>query len=240
MEKIILKSTIKNSYRIYHNKFYIGKVLLYKNKYHLTNIYIKLKLKFYDCNVSKAIFSELENKIVNPMQIIISKEDEKLTEFVQTGGFVCKRKCCIVQASIDNFLASKNKNVSLLFCRKGDLLYKKLAKKMFEYYCKTHSEINPWTSNFSKFYKLLPKTIAYWNDSGQVQNFAFIENNEIAYIYGIDKCQFSMFAENLIAYFFDKYDKVEFESDDCDCCSQWLKDLFYGAKQFEYDTYIYC
>ena len=101
-----------------------------------------------------------------------------------------------------------------------------------------HKDINPWTAEYEAFYTELPETVYFNENTNGIENFAFIEENEIAYIYGNDET-FISFAEKLVSALFEKYKTVCFESDNCDSVAMNLKSLFRVNNKPSYDTYVY-
>ena len=77
-----------------------------------------------------------------------------------------------------------------------------------------------------EFWTELPKCVAYFCMGGTPTSFAFVEDEEIAYVYGENLQEFRAFAKVLIAEMFDRNEFVTFEADDCDEIAMELKRMF--------------
>lgn len=72
----------------------------------------------------------------------------------------------------------------------------------------------------------------------QSYDFAFVERNEIAYVYGTEMAGFVAFAQNLITGLFEHNEFICFEADDCDEYAMELKKMFTHQTDKSFDTYI--
>ena len=179
----------------------------------------------------------ISKKLDKPLQIMISSEEKDVISFIQKAGFNCKRKCYEVDASVQDYIGKKTKE-TMSFAIDGDTLYDRCCEIMFDRYIVTHKGINPWTGTKEEFFTLLPKTVFYEMDNETIRNLAFVEDNEIAYVYGEDKNKFVSFMHKLIIEMFEQNETIVFEADDCDEYAMELETLFDNQSEESFDTYI--
>jgi len=227
----------EDSVCVYVNGIEIGTIALTINPLHSRNIYISLNLNSYDVNYSRPIFKKLTNDTMKSLQAMISSDDEQIIDFLIAGDFACKRKCFEIEGTPESFLCPVN-NVGVLIAYKDTDIYRSACKLMYNRYIDTHKNISPWTGSYSDFRDSLPDHIAYDTEGCVLKNFAFIEDNEIAYVYGNESDSFHTFAISLVSYLLSKQDTVFFEADDCDEYAMILKLLFSNRIDASYDTYI--
>lgn len=222
---------------IYIDDTYIGNIIYSINPYHNGHFYLKLQLQQYDTGVAKELFDLISKKLDKPLQIMILSEEKDVISFIQKAGFNCKRKCYEVDASVQDYIGKKTKEM-LSFALVGDALYERCCEIIFDRYISTHKGINPWTGTKEEFFTLLPKTVFYEMDNETIRNLAFVEDNEIAYVYGEDKNKFVSFMQKLIIEMFEQNETIVFEADDCDEYAMELKRLFRNQTEGSFDTYI--
>lgn len=217
---------------------HIGTICLSENPHHKRNCCVELKLRYYDNAVSAELFEKLSQMIRRPLQVMVNSDDTKITSFLTDGGFVCKRKCYEVEVTKEDWIGTETP-VSLRSAHKGDEMYDRCSKIMYERYKDTHKDINPWTAESDDFRKNLPSDVLCEADGDAIVNLAFVEENEIAYVYGADPSRFSGFAAALVQKLFARHETVFFESDDCDWAAMRLRALFANQDETSFDTYVY-
>ena len=222
---------------IYIDDTYIGNIIYSINSYHNGHYYLKLQLQHYDTGVAKELFDLIAKELDKPLQIMISSEEKDVISFIQWAGFTCKRKCYEVEATIHDYIGNKSKE-TLSCATVGDALYERCCEIMLDRYIATHKGINPWTGTKEEFFTLLPKTVFYEMDDETIRNLAFVEDNEIAYVYGEDKNKFVSFMQKLIIEMFEQNETIVFEADDFDEYAMELKTLFDNQSEESFDTYI--
>lgn len=233
-----LKNANKNNFAVYNNGYHLGNIVLYENKYHKSNQYLKFEFKHFDCTIAKEIILQLKKEINRSLQVMVSSNNYSYIDFLKFGGFECKRKNYTIIANKKDYVGGSFAK-DLFFCKKGDKIYEQICQIMFEYYCENHKNINAWTAGFEMFCEILPKNVVYQIIDEKIQNFAFVEKNEIAYIAGLDRIECEDFAKNLINYLFCNYKKLKFEIDNCDENFLFLKELFVNQNAVSFDTYVY-
>lgn len=106
---------------------------------------------------------------------------------------------------------SQTGTTNLNIVRKGTALYQRASQQVFNHYQTVHQDINPWTASQEEFEKGFPDLV--YTDS---ENWAFVENIEIAYVCGKDEQSFDSFIQAVIGSLFEQYEQISFEADDCD------------------------
>lgn len=211
---------------------------VYRNKYHNNHIYLSIE----DSEVPhlySAMFEELIEKHREPLQIMVSSDAEQLIGILEQSGFQLKRKCYEMDVCIANLAMPRVTDFTVLSeARRGSLVYAEIAEMMYAYYADTHVAINPLTATLEEFDEMLPNIVLYSKTSNKVDSAAFIDDNEIAYVFSYTKEHFFHFAGCLLAYMFSKFDRIVFESDDSDWCATMLKEMFSVSPELSYDMYI--
>lgn len=223
-----------------HEGIDIVKIPYYFNSFHNSNIYFKVdEVKSFD-KVNSDILDRLCSYFGKPIQIMISSNKKDVANVLENLGFERKRACYEVEVTkADYCLYEKDDEIKLITAHKGSIEFETCADLMLERYIKTHLEINPWTGKRSDFFDILPCKVVYEKKGDSIENLAFVENEEIAYVLGKDIDSFRKFSSNLIFYLFEKYKNICFEADDCDEFAMEIKKLFNIGYDVTWDTYIY-
>lgn len=231
----------ENSFVVYRDQRSIGTVALHGNPYHMRNCYLKLDLSSYPHEISKDLFSQIAREVQKRLQIMLPSDEQEQIAFLQTGGFSCKRKCYEVEATSSDLIAvfPGGSSCHLFSCVRGNIEYAKCCKLMYDTYIQNHALINPWTAGFETFCKRLPDHVICAEENREIFGIAFVEESEIAYIYGKEPHRFPCFAMGLVAQMFEHYETICFESDDCDWAAMMLKSLFANQSDESYNTYIW-
>lgn len=228
----------KNTVSAYADETFIGTIRLSENPYHKQNCYIELKLEYYDNAISAELFKKLAQMIQRPLQVMVNSDNTQITSFLTAGGFVLKRKCYEVEATKEDWVGTAAP-VSLCSAYEGDEIFDLCCMLMYERYKDTHKAVNPWTAELIDFRNQLPSDVCYEADGDTIVNLAFIEENEIAYVYSVDPARFARFAAALVNNLFAEYETVFFESDDCDWVAMRLRGMFVNQEETSFDTYVY-
>lgn len=218
----------------------IIKIPYYFNSFHNSNIYFKVdEVKSFD-KVNSDILDRLCSYFGKSIQIMISSNKKDVANVLENLGFERKRACYEVEVTkADYCLCEKDDGIKLITAHKGSKEFMACADLMLEHYMKTHLKINPWTGKKTDFFDILPGKVVYERNDDNIENLAFIENEEIAYVLGKDIDSFRKFSSNLIFNLFEKYKNIYFEADDCDEFAMELKKLFNIDDNITWDTYIY-
>lgn len=218
----------------------IVKIPYYLNSFHNSNVYFKIdEVKLFD-KVNSELLDKLSSYFGKPIQIIISSNKKDVANVLENLGFKRKRACYEVEVTkADYCLYEKDDGIKLITAHKGSKEFMACAELMLERYMKTHLKINPWTGKKTDFFDILPCKVVYEKKGDSIENLAFIENEEVAYVLGKDIDSFRKFSSNLIFYLFEKYKNICFEADDCDEFAMEIKKLFNIDANITWDTYIY-
>lgn len=229
---------LDDKYDIFQNGCHIGMFQLYDNRYHMSNCYVKLEMEKLDAKISAELFCKLREIANRPLQVMVSSDNMALAALLNAGGFTCRRKCYEIEAGTEDYIGG-NVDMPLEYCCIGEPDYECACKMMFDYYVVTHKAINPWTADYESFCENMPAEIVCSKVDGKIISLAFIEENEIAYVCGMDKQQFADFARCLAVIMLAKYGTISFESDDCDWAAMLLKNMFINQDERSLDTYVY-
>ncbi len=236
---ITLEKISANIFHVAYGGNHIGQIQSYTNPFHGQNQYLQLHFAAYDPLWARELFSLLQDDIRKPLQIMLSSQDVKQSAFLLAGGFQCKRKCCEMEVS-KNDLAISIKGMPLDSASSGSPAYTTCSQLMYDYYKRTHAEINPLTADYPAFCTALPKDAFFQKTDGEIKHFAFVEDNEIAYIGSADAAHVKPFAESLVSALFRKFETIHFECDNCDIAAMTLRQLFSNLTEEAFDTYILC
>lgn len=228
----------KNIVVVYVDEVYIGTICLSENPYHKQNCYIELNLEYYDNAISAELFKKLAQMIQRPLQVMVNSDNPQIASILTAGGFVLKRRCYEVEATKEDWIGTGTP-VSLCSAHEGDEVYDLCCKLMYERYTDTHKDINPWTAELIDFRNQLPSDVLCEADGDAIVNLAFVEENEIAYVYSTDPSRFSRFAAALVNNLFAEYETVFFESDDRDWVAMRLRGIFTNQEETSFNTYVY-
>ena len=207
-----------------------------KNHFHKKNIYIDFDLDDMK-NINRDSFKAISEENHAPLQMMIDGDDTKKKDFIEENGFNRVRTCYGMSVRRDDLIRKETAKINLLLAKEGDEKYFELAKIYFEYYKKTHESINALTVDFDEFKNILTKDV-YYNDEDGIA-LAFVEDNEIAYVYASDLAKADEFFYCLCEKLFNDYEEIFFEADDVDASAMRLKNIFIGGVDEITETWIY-
>ena len=206
----------------------------FTNKFHKNHTYIKIN------DMRKVKLSDLEDLVKErPLQIGVYSDQLDIIDFIKKAGFILKRKCYEVEVKMRDLKKTlePTKGKGKL-AKKGEKPYEKASDLVFKYYKKTHKDVSPLTVGFEEFKKILPEEAFYYEKEGQVPMVAFLENEEIAYIAGLEEKLADEFINDLLIYLFKYYEEIFFEADNTDPLATRLRDKFKVKSDLSFDTYI--
>ena len=207
-----------------------------KNHFHKKNIYIDFDLDDMK-NINRDSFKAISEENHAPLQMMIDGDDTKKKDFIEENGFNRVRTCYGMSVRRDDLIRKETAKINLLLVKEGVEKYFELAKIYFEYYKKTHESINALTVDFDEFKNILTKDV-YYNDEDGIA-LAFVEDNEIAYVYASDLAKADEFFYCLCEKLFNDYEEIFFEADDVDASAMRLKNIFIGGVDEITETWIY-
>lgn len=223
---------------VWEDGVYLGIIRLWENPFHKQNCYPELELEHYDNALSAELFEKLFDMVGRPLQAMIDSGEADTVAFLLAGGFSRRRRCYGVNAGKEDYIG-RPADTALCHARVGDEIYDRCCALMYERYKALHREINPWSADLRVFRNQLTDHVLYEADGDAVVHLAFVEGNEIAYVYSADPARFSGFAAALIGRLFADHETVTFESDDCDETAMSLRAMFANQGDGSFDTYIY-
>lgn len=207
-----------------------------KNHFHNKNIYIDFDLDDMK-NINRDSFKAISEENYAPLQMMIDGDDTKKKDFIEENGFKRVRTCYGMSVKKDDLIKKETAKINLFLAKEGDEKYFELAKIYFEYYKKTHESINPLTVDFDEFKNILTKDV-YYNDEDGIA-LAFVEDNELAYVYASDLDKADEFFYSLCEKLFNYYEEIFFEADDVDESAMRLKNIFIDGVDEITETWIY-
>lgn len=208
------------------------------NKYHGNHLYLKIEEQEVP-HLQSTVFEALIEKYRKPLQIMVPSDAERLIGILEQCGFGLKRKCYEIDVCPADLVRPLSNDYSALSeARRGAARYEECAGRMYAWYADTHAPISPLTAARADFDEMLPDTVLYMTKDEQIHSAAFLDGNEIAYVFSDAQDSFFQFADSLLSYMFGKYDRIVFEADDTDRAATGLKEMFLVSPGTSYDTYI--
>lgn len=207
-----------------------------KNHFHKKNIYIDFDLDDMK-NINRDSFKAISEEDHAPLQMMIDGYDTKKKDFIEENGFKRVRTCYGMIVRKNDMPTKSIAKLDLLHAKEGEAIYDELAKIYFDYYKKTHKSINPLSVDFEEFKEILTKEV-YYNEESSI-NLAFVEDNEVAYVYTSDLDKADDFFKSLCEKLFNNYEEIFFEADDVDASAMQLKNIFSGGVDEITETWIY-
>lgn len=227
-------------YLLFNKSQFYGGIGLktYLNQYHNNHLYIKIE-DHEISHLQSTVFEELIEKHHRPLQVMVPSDAEQLIGILEQSGFRLRRKCYEMDVCAADLISHHSIDFTALSeARKGTPDWAECAEMMYAYYAETHKQINPLTATRADFDEILPDTVLYITTDDPIDAAAFIEGNEIVYLFSHTKDSFFYFADLLLSYMFSKYDRIIFEADDSDWAATGLKEMFFVLPMTSYNTYI--
>ena len=217
----------------------LGIVTLYDNPFHRRNAYVRLDAEEWRPDQAPALFAALRAEAGRPLQVMAPSEDTQLAELLTAGGFCLARRCWEVTAAPGDYIGPEGREAPVWLTAE-DEAYGLCAERLYEHYKRTHEAVNPLTAGRDVFCACLPGEAACRWAGDQLTALAFVEGNELAYVWGRSEEDFLPFAAGLVEEMFRRDRLLFFECDDRDGPALWLKSLFRAPEnEGSYDTYIY-
>lgn len=208
----------------------------WKNAFHNRNVYIDFE--YEDLKDKKTDpFLEIYNAHDVPLQFMVDSSDTFKRNIAKKWGFKKMRSCYSLEVTKDDLISHENRTIKICEANIEDEIYESLSKIYFDYYRSSHEAINPVSAGFNEFKEILPDKIYFNQDDGM--SFAFIEKNEIAYVYSDNLENAEDFFRTVAEKMFCDYDTIFFEADDVDECAMRLKNIFSCGVKEVFETWIY-
>ena len=209
----------------------------YRNPFHGENCYIRLHLLGTDFPPGE-LFSLLRREAACPLQIMTPPTDA-IVPVLLAGGFQLRRRCYEMEVTEACLREPLQEELPLVFCEKGTDTYCACCDALYQYYSRVHQAVSPLTASKPDFFARLPEEAVCQRRDGEILHFAFLAENEIAYIGTAGLKCFSGFARSLLARQFQQFKTLYFECDSCDPAAMLLKDAFISEPSGILDTYIF-
>ena len=208
----------------------------WKNAFHNRNVYIDFE--YEDLKGEKTDpFREIYNAHGVPLQFMVDSSETFKRVVAKTWGFKKMRSCYSLEVTKDDLISHENRTIKICEANLEDEIYENLSKIYFDYYRNSHEAINHVSASFNEFKEILPDKIYFNQDDGV--SFAFIEKNEIAYVYSDNLEIAGDFFQAVAEKMFCDYDTIFFEADDVDECAMRLKNIFSSGVNDVFETWIY-
>ncbi len=210
------------------------------NQFHSGHLYLKIEEREAK-TLPPARLDALIDEYRKPLQAMVSSHAAGTIRLLREAGFVLKRRCYEMDVGASDLRAPLRAHPSrLLTAQKGTSMYAACAEGMYAHYAETHRSVNPLTASLQAFTEMLPDTALYLATDGEADAAAFVEGNEIAYLWARDVpvSVFQAFAESLLFELFGRHERIFFEADDTDPVAMKLKAMFADANGDTCDTYV--
>lgn len=227
-----------NQIKVFRKHQAIGFITYHMNPFHKNNVYLDLHLKEYNLEDSQEIFREIQQHFSKPLQSMLYENETDKVCFLKHSGFELKRKCFEYKVFQKNLKILSCSNFKLDKITHLDAEYKYCIENLYDKYQENHKTISPLTATIEEFGRDLPKEVYVQKDNNEIMHYAFVEQNEIAYIGSTNFNRLDEFIVKLIDVIFEEYDSIEFEVDDNDVEMNLLKNCFDIKEVLSYDTYI--
>lgn len=229
MSNLHLQKLSNERYELFFNEDSLGFIELLNNLYHMTNIYLKLELNTYDLESSC-----LDNLTDRDIQTLVEEKEVDKINFLELAGFKKVRTTEILKIETEGY----NEETNITLIDSNNPLYKQAVQLLYKNYKETHKSVNPLSVDFEEFAKNAPTEDVYIElKNDEIINYAFIEDDEIAYIGSeTDRAAFARFVRTL-NYKMQEYPTLETEADDTDPLMAVLKEVL--ADKYTVDEVFY-
>ncbi len=235
-----LKQLQSKGYEVLTNGISIGTITLSRNSFHAGNLYLKLELSSYDTKLSADLFRQLwkEQQSEKRFQMMCDSSEAELIKFMESAGFTCRRRCFECEVTEKDWKHKTDYLIEIRQYGNDTEEYQKACELLYHQYAWKHEKVNPLTANYEEFIEKLPRQIYVEKLEDIIQNFAFVEENEIAYVGSVKKETYPAFLASVVKQLFSKYDTICFEADDTDPEAMLLMGMFETDPEESYNTYI--
>lgn len=224
-----------NILKIFNESSEIISINCYKNKFHYRNVYFDFNINNYDREAIKQGFKFLRSKYEVPLQIILDSKDLDKIKALEIAGFNLARttyELNIGKKEVQNQLSISRSSEDLVMSKANE----KFINLLYEDYSAKHESVNPLTASIEEFGDSIPEDIVY--SKSAPNNFAFVEDNEIAYIHIEDGDRGLKFFNDLLVKMLGDFDNVIMEVDDTDKDAMRCKNLINIEAGEVYLTYL--
>lgn len=224
-----------NVLKIFNESSEIISINCYKNKFHSRNVYLDLNINNFDNEAIKQGFEFLKNEYEVPLQVILNSKDLDKIKALEIAGFHLVRttyELNIQREEVQKHLPFSESSKDLVMSKGNE----EFIILLYEDYSAKHESINPLTASIEEFGDSIPEDIVY--SKSAPKNFAFVEDNEIAYIHIENGEKGLNFFNNLLVKMIEDFDNVIMEVDDTDEDAMRCKNLINIEAEEVYLTYL--
>lgn len=224
-----------NVLKIFNESSEIIGISCYKNKFHSRNVYLDLNTNNFDNEAIKQGFEFLKNEYEVPLQVILNSKDLDKIKALEIAGFHLSRttyEMNIERAQVQKYLSLRGSSEDLVMSKANE----KFINLLYEDYSAKHESVNPLTASIEEFGDSIPEDIVY--SKSAPKNFAFVEDNEIAYIHIENGERGLNFFNNLLVKLMEDFDSIIMEVDDTDKDAMRCKNLINIEAEEVYLTYL--
>ncbi|MDE6584664.1 MAG: hypothetical protein K2K15_04600, partial [Anaeroplasmataceae bacterium] len=205
-----------NQIKVFRKRKSIGVITYNMNRFHKNKVYVDLHLKEYELEDGKEIFREIQQHFSKPLQSMLYENETDKVYFLKHSGFELKRKCYEYKVQKKDLKILVCSNSKLDIITHLDAEYRYCMENLYDKYQENHKNISPLTATIEEFGRDLPKEVYIQKDNNDIMHYAFVEQNEIAYIGSTNFDLLNQFIVRLLDVIFKEYDSIEFEVDDND------------------------
>lgn len=227
----------ESAYEVFADGVSIGTIRTHRNSYHGRNCYLKLELERMDFDAAE-LFAGLYGEKQSPLHTMLPHPQQQAAEFLLRGGFGLRRRCFLMKVSQSDLIAPAAEG-ELLEYTKGSEEYDAACHLLYDQYARDHAAISPLTADFNTFCEKIPEQLVCRKEGDAIVQYAFLDENEVAYMGSEALEGFRAFAEAVLAKLFLHCEQVEFEADDIDEVAMTMRGLFTTGDGFSLDTYTY-
>lgn len=199
----------------------------HRNDLHNKSIYIN----FENEDISPMLsFRTIADKFGSLLQIMFEDKEDSKRNFILQNDFKLVRTCYSCEfSSLDLKIAPSDTKI-ITTVKNHEFCW-----NYYNYNKKMHQAINPLTARFEEFVEILPNKVYFVDE----KNFAFVEDNEIAYTLCEETSTGGDFLLSLCRALFCKYETIVFEADDVDPIAMRIKNKFVNGFVEKTETWIY-
>lgn len=216
----------------------VGTIRGEQNPFHSNACCLHLQFDRFDVSISSDLFEALQSLIKMPLQVMTESDSDSLISMLEAGGFRCRRKCYERSFTRSDYTGFWPEAFSFQESCFPDPEHRQCCRLLYRQYADKHRAVSPLTADFSAFFQVLPHRVFYEKENGSLLHFAFIEENEVAYVGTTCPQSYTRFISEVAASVLEQYETICFESDDCDPEAMRLKSLFADNSSASFDTYI--
>lgn len=219
----------------------IGTLQLTDHPFHRSHRNLILSLEDYSEELAPGLIALLRQYDPHPLKFMTESTDTQRIRFARAAGFRLARRCyarCFPPDWCKNPLRSTMPLETTHRHTENELEWVRCAALLYEQYAEKHASISPLTAQLHAFQRVLPDCVWFVGSENRILHFAFVEDNEIAYVGTTEPDTYPDFLGSVLSRIFSRYETVEFEADDHDPQAMMLKQMFSEPEIHSWNTYL--